>query len=430
MKTKISALEKKREMDRREFLKVSAQSGVVLGSVPFLGACHDDDESSDPTKERRTYYLDLSHTDEGDTHHLIVGSNIHELIKIDEHIVRNSKNTLLQSMPVGMITHHITADFPNDSIQACYVRTTKADDPEGVWSMPLSFFHLPSSSVRKAALRGKGSLESSVKLSYYNIDSSIFNDGIELQDAYLHEDAIKAFTDHAVDLAFHHPEMLSMESDSAAHIQKNIIGMQPTTYELSIKLNQQGSASESGGWATLEPYINKDTGEPYMNSQGKKQYFPRYSDTTNTYLGNAINPSLESVKNDVTLGANITDLDPSVENPEMNGKIWKIHDGITTVEADGLRVGDSDYYIDMSNKSYRHGYQARMKNYDHRTGEVTIKVENWFVRYLGIYVQFLDSDGEKIKVKDLPSATKDSFKKGNLSFDSEYNKNAAIVASE
>ena len=55
MKTTIDVLAKKIGMDRREFLKVSAQSGALLGATPFLSACHNDDDPNVAKKETRTY---------------------------------------------------------------------------------------------------------------------------------------------------------------------------------------------------------------------------------------------------------------------------------------------------------------------------------------------------------------------------------------
>ena len=85
--------------------------------------------------------------------------------------------------------------------------TVKPGVSDGTWSMALSFFHLPSVAVRKAALMGSGSIELSAKFSYYGM-SALVIEGMDIQAVYLYEDAIKAFTDQAVDLTFHHPEML------------------------------------------------------------------------------------------------------------------------------------------------------------------------------------------------------------------------------
>lgn len=427
MQDRIDELAKKLGLSRREFLKMTAQSGAVLGTAPFLSGCFNNSHSrsSDANKEKRTYYFDLSHTDEGDDHYLVLGSEVHKLHICNSQVIDKSGNPLLQSIPEGTITHHITHNFPSDSIQACHIRTIKPDDPKGVWSMSLSFFHLPSASVRRAALIGEGNLDTLEKLSYHGVDASVFA-GTDIQDAYLYADAIKTFFDTAVDLTFHHPEILSGESDSAAHIQTNILGAQSTVKALGYVLQAQGSAKESGGWATLEPYL-KDDGEPYLNSQGQKQHFPRYSDLTNTYLGGAVKPSLANVKNDLSLGVNITDLDPTVENPEMNGKIWKIYDGITTVEADQPSL--SSGFLTCPNKSRRHGYKATFIS--ENSGTVTFKVENWFLRYLGIYVQFLDSTGAKIKLDDLPSTTLNSFPyPPSDHLDSPHSKLATFIAGE
>ncbi len=415
------------KISRREFLKFSVQSGTVLGSVPLLTACsHRTDQ--DPNKEQRKYFFDLSHVKKGLKHYLIMGSESHELDICTSQTIALSENPLLQAISEGKITHHITHFFPSQEIQACYIRSVDPSDPEGGWSMSLSFFHLPRSSVEKAALREISTLDTSAKLAYYDLDASLFS-GMELYESYVHEDAVKTVVDQAIDLTFHHPEILSAESDSAAHIQKNIIGVQAATKTLSSVLSSQGAATENGGWATLEPYINKKTGKPYLNSQGKIQYFPRYSHLTNTYLGNAVNPSLESVKNDVTLGVNITDLDPTVKNPSTKGKLWTINNGFTTVETMLESTNGSDW-MTCSNKSKRHGYQATLLSADKDTGKITFKVENWYYRYLGIYIQFLDSGGNKISLKDIPKSTIESFASGSSNFDSTYNKYALMLASQ
>jgi hypothetical protein len=357
---------------------------------------------------------------------------MHKLNTTTSQVIEKSGNPLLQAIPEGKITHHFTYDFPSDSIQACHIRTIKPGDPEGVWSMPFSFFHLPSDSVRRAAFMGEGTLASSAKLSYYGIDASSF-DTIAIDDAYLHADAIKTWISMASDLTFHHPELLSIESDSAAHIHLNILEQNNSAVTaLSYALEGQPPASpEEGGWAVLDLYINPDTGDSSLNSYGLMQYYLRYSDTTNLYLGNAAVPSMDKVKNDLSLGVNITNLDPTVENPEMKGKIWTINDGITTVEAG--QVGEETVtkgHYTFPNQSKRHGYKATLTDVDTDTNKLTIKLENWFFRYLGIYVQFLDSNDppNPIKVSDLPKATMDSFPFGPSYFDKEDSKFVHILA--
>jgi hypothetical protein len=219
------------------------------------------------------------------------------------------------------------------------------------------------------------------------------------------------------------------EPDAAAHIQNNIIGSCPQTRILATRLGQQGEATEKGGWATLETYINPDTGKPYYNSRGKKQYFTRYSDLTLQFTGQAIHPSLEQAKNDRTLGANITNLSPEQENSGMSGKIWKVQNGVTTVRAQTQTMDNAAYTYTFDSDSPSHGFRARLKNVgDDR--KVTVETNNWFVRFLGLYVRFLDNVGQPIKISNLPDETVSEFPRELKGFDSDDDLLAALIAPE
>ena len=113
MKKNMDKLVKELGINRREFLKRSAQSGVVLGTAPLLTGCFSNhhSNSSNINKEQRTYYFDLSHTERGHTHYLIKGSEMLELDLCTSQDIEQSDNPLLQSIPEGKITHHITYDF-------------------------------------------------------------------------------------------------------------------------------------------------------------------------------------------------------------------------------------------------------------------------------------------------------------------------------
>lgn len=415
MKDKIDELAAKYGMTRREFLKITAQSGMLLGMSSALPGCFNnnttlkkDDDS--PQREKRNYYFDLSHTDEEDEHYLIAGEKPVKLNKCDSQIVKKSGNPLLQAIPEDKVTHHVTTDFPSNELQSCYIRTIKPGDADGVWSMSLSFLHLPTTSVKQAAVRGShGLLGSSAKLSHYGIDATVFN-SMNTKEAYLHEDEHKSFADLAIDVVFSHPELICGQIEAAGHIIKNIISPDPNTFILTAMLTEQGSATVSGGWAILDPYINSETGEPYLNSEGLIQYYTRWSSTTLKYGGTTILSSMKKAKNDVTLGVNITGLDPDSDSDisSTSGKIWKVYNGIPTVEMDATGVETSFDYT-FSKKSREHGYDVTLTDFDTETGQVTFLFENWYARYLGIYIRFLDPNGDLLEVSDLTFPPTDDF---------------------
>jgi hypothetical protein len=116
MQDKIDELAKKLGMSRREFMKLSAQFGSMLGAMPFMAGCSNK-KHSDRIKESRTYYFDLSHADDGDEHHLVLGSEMHKLNTTTSQVIEKSGNPLLQAIPEGKITHHFTYDFPRGCLE-------------------------------------------------------------------------------------------------------------------------------------------------------------------------------------------------------------------------------------------------------------------------------------------------------------------------
>ena len=419
------------DAERRLFLRRFAQSGVMIGSLPFIGACGSNHEYSktgtDPRREVRTYYFDLSHSKKEEIHYLVMGSRSIPLERVEDEEIQKSQNPLIGALSVNEVTHKVKSDFSSEGVQLCYICTVNPNDPDGVWKMPFSFMHLPIDALQKASVNNTDASVATMKLDYYSLDSSLL-EGVPVHEACLHEDAFKSSFDHAVCLISSHPEVMTLTSQTAAYIHKNIVSRSPETYALALKLKEQGPASESGGWATMEPYINEKTGKPYLNTKGRIQYFPRYSDETNTYLGNAVLPALDRVKNDVTLGVNITNLDPEENNPQLEGKMWVINDGVTTVRANtapanelhAVEVTDALFGMTGTNKSKRKGYQMKITSYDAESRRVHLEMDNWYIRYLGLYLEFRDSSDKRIEVSSLPKETMECFEQLLFDMNKQY----------
>ena len=394
---------------RREFMQYSAAAGAALAAPGLFAGCSDSTSSTSSGTEYRTYYFDLSNADPLHDFHLKAAEQYVKLKKMDQETLKTAResNPFLSLVPDENITHYVKdAPVSSEYICLCWVVGEVPEMDDGTWNMPFMFYHLPKSAL-KAAARWPGATPEpgANKLRLYGADPGAFAGD---PDAYLWEDDLKDSQDHATALVFGHQELICGVSASAAHIQKNIISPQPKTRMLAAMLQSQGPATENpGGWATQKVYINPDTKKPYLNSRGQKQYNPRWSQETLEGTGGAIQPSLNQAKNDTTLGANITHMPVDQENPGINGKIWKVYDGITTVDANAQVPEGGVRYV-FSEAHNRHGYRAYNLSVNENM-EVAFHVHNWYVRYLGIYVRFLDANNNPIKVSDLPQSTTQCF---------------------
>ncbi len=422
---------RKQGITRREFMQYSAAAGAALSLPRLFAGCGDSGGGHTANgDEYRTFYFDLSHADPDHDYYLRAGNLYLNLNRMDPETLETARRTnpLLGLVPGNSITHYAwEAPMPALGISLCWIVGVAPSARDGSWSMPLMFCHLPASSLRSAAQRPGAAAESAAaKFQIYGAGPR----GLAgIADALLLADDFKNWQDQAVSMVFCHQELLSAQADSAAHIQTNIISPHPRTQMLAGALQAQGPATEDGGWATQEAYIDPDTGKPYLNSLGQKQYFPRWSDMTLQATGGAVAPCLQQAKNDTSLGVDITDLDPNQENAAVSGTIWKVHDGVTTVDA-GSQAGlqDGNPVFSFANQSPEAGY--KVEKISQQDGKIEFTAHNWYARYLGVYVRFLDANDAPIAVADLPSSTTDCFSSWGRILNTKYDNFAFTLGAE
>jgi len=112
----------------------------------------------------------------------------------------------------------------------------------------------------------------------------------------------------------------------------------------------------------------------------------------------------------------------------MQGTIWRIFDGVTTVDA-SISGGNGAYDYALTNLSRDHGYQATLTEVA-LNQVVTFKVRNWYARYLGIYIRLLDANDDPIPVSDLPVSTTDYFPDWGKQFNGDYDNFALLLGPE
>jgi hypothetical protein len=399
-------------ISRRTFLRYSVGAGALLGAGSVLAAPRSA-HGRGPTgaSERRTYFFNLSHLDTS-AHDLILvaGTQRVKLIRTYPGVVENARSVhpILGYVPDHHISHHAHVAMPLDALQLCYVQRIAQGATDGSWEMVLVFYHHSRAALQEARRRAQRRAGASlppvhVKWEPYGITPAIqaaLNDPVG-------EETFHDTASQAVALVSGHPELLSLEPNSAADIQTNIIGTQPSTKALGLILTSQGA-----GWATNTPVIDPTTGQPYRNSHGQNQYVPTWSSTTSLAAGHAVSSALDTVKDDTTLGTDITAVDPTtiIDNDPAaptNGRVWTRHDGRPTIDQSPTPAPRA------TTLAYTFADQSRDAGYtvdvtavgtdDQGNRTVTFTATNSYLRHLGLYVRYLDANGQPIALSTLGS---------------------------
>lgn len=427
---------------RRDVLKAGVATALLSGGVSrvalgALGGAAERAAGRNPgqTREKRDLLFNLSRADGPDFEFILVaGKQRLKLSPTPAGVLKQLRrqHPVLERVPDGLATHYVNAKLPASAIQICYVqRVRKGGNPHAAaapgcgpcatrgqpWDMVLQFIHVPQYALRAASDRVKGLLDAGEyppvpgkwrQFGLTGADLAALDDPVGL-DVYMDSN------DTASSMLALHPELVSGDPTSHAYIQQTIIGVQPQTAQLAQLIELQGPIEPQVGWTcdspivqnstgygTNVPLCNPDNGMPVLNSAKQQQYVPVYSSLTNQAAQGAITPALQSLKADPTLGANDT------QSPaEADGVIYRYADGTPTSDqtTDGLGAGSGLGYT-TRDYSPGQGYSVEVTavgagDQTTFTAFVTLQVKNWYVRTLGLYVRYLDGDGNPLPVQEL-----------------------------
>ncbi|HKU85560.1 MAG TPA: hypothetical protein VJV77_04400 [Casimicrobiaceae bacterium] len=420
---------------RRDFIKRASVAAAALGlpglpagtaaapGAPGVGV------AKGQRKTKATLFFNLSHlVGVETTHFLYMGGRKHELAKVADkpQVLRQARktNALLRAIADDQITHHVkNVEIATDAVTLAYM-TCNENPSAGTWEMTSMHFNIPPRAVAYAyaqarAMTPSGPLPRSGKRRFYNLPPAMTQSDLE------DELALVDITNHAEALVGLHPDILSVEPDSAAHIQTNYVSQDSNTQFLAALLQQtMGPAVPEGmtnlvarpPWATLKPLVNDATGQPYKKGDGQlNQYYPDWSPTVDANVGPAYTTVHPLVKNDPTLGVDVTGFNLNDPNdpvpPELlTGTKWAVHDGIPTVlrSQDG---NEGDALVTFTNRGAETGLYVSQPDItqlgDGRVQVTIDNVSNWFLRYLGVWVQFLgpNPNDPPLQLHTLPNDT-------------------------
>lgn len=175
-------------------------------------------------------------------------------------------------------------------------------------------------------------------------------------------------TEFASTLVNLHPELLCADPPTAAHIQTNHIKHLGAINDLSGVLQSAGPASpaaDDSNWGTLVPYTDSDGVTPLKNKYNglilyDTQWNPKLQ---NPWVSAAMKPAIQSVKDDTTLGADVTARSGGPNNEDLLGTIWHRNDGVAAfTQLPGASVSDPGNvsYTLSSITPYSNGYSVSL----------------------------------------------------------------------
>lgn len=434
---------------RRRFLGAGMAAGATLG-LPLMG-CVDggDDElpaaapgpasplATGPT-ETRTHFFNLSnHPTPAATHRYFAAGRSYVLERVadrPEVLARERvSNEFLRSVADAQITHHVeNVEYPSDAVSICYQHT---DIDAATWMMNAVSFYIPGSGATYAfaqaqAMVGSGApLPTSVKRQRYDVRAAA-----SARD-FWEERALIDTSDQAAALLGMHPDLMSLEPNSAHHLHSNYVDNDIATFNLSLALDPKGKygpampappgappgQKNATGWGTLSPVLGADN-KPYVNefdpAKQRRVYQPGLHPDIRQTLIAGTGDLIDAVKSDETLGRNITGLKPATApamtgDPAFAGTLWMRHDGRSHVADTGspaaVAAGASASLLTLLEATPGSWFWPTATISD-RT--VSLSLLNWALRFLGVYVEFLDTSTSPPTVLKL--ADLDEYAKGTI----------------
>lgn len=407
------------EIGRRGFLRITGGAGLLLGVGSIFQGCAKSSGGTPSGTERRTYYFDLSHGDPSLEYHLVAGPNRHRLSAADQgsRAAARAGDARLAAVPDERITHVLKdAAFPAASHQLCYV-TSKEPGSTG-WRIEAVFIHLPQSFEQALVAYQAKNATNSCALS--SADAALGTDYCAYYSQY------KTYIDTAKSLIFQHPDIMSLDPGSATYVLNQIVCSRYETVQLAASIRNQ--LLTGGSWAIHTPIIDPATNAPYKNTKGLDQYAITWTEETCRFAGRAIVAIQAVLKDDPSLGADITNRSSATQgvnaarrrvlgasagtNSDLQGKLWMSHDGVPS----GVAPSQA-YNLTLTNLSTERGYRIESFSSayaaDQTTRMVTVTVKNWYARYLGLYVRYYDAEGNALEVPDDIKASLASWQRGH-----------------
>lgn len=320
-------------------------------------------DNTNLTHLNHIFHVDLSDKFENEEYWLHVAGKKYPLA---EHTSDTLATTLKQqpkimAMPGGKLTHYTQSPVPMKmgTVTRISVRhTNKTGNIPGDFGIQSVAIHVVQDHAEN-------------RLSAKNGEAITVNQPID-------------YVSTAKALLFHHADLITANAEYAPIVMQHMDQYDaPATYlqiqALATQMRAAGPPTGNSGWATYQPY---DAGE-----SGIKQTLVPTNDTMNL-AGTSMTMVQVSTKNDLRL----------------QGTSWTQQTGTSVQSNDGgndtvllgkmtAGAGGDNWTAALSNTATANGLQTTIKVLDGDKRQVQVNMDNYYVRWLGAYVQFIDADG-------------------------------------
>ncbi|NJD39279.1 MAG: hypothetical protein FIA89_13300 [Geobacter sp.] len=386
-------------VSRRDFMKTMAVLGAVASTPGLLLSCSSSSGTTNNATETKTLYFDHSHLNA--TNHdfyLIVGAQKILLTEtLDTHRLQaRATNSFLKMIPDRNMTHHaVDVVLPAGRPQLCMVRYIPKGQPLSStgWKPAGGFLHTPRASIEKAfKLRKSGK--------YLSQKGKLYGGNFELATAIdlVAEDVMITPFDNATSIIFNFPDCTSLDADSAAYVQKNLIEQNNQDSAMAIR-------SQGGAWATCRT-LTDASGKPYYQKDGTPVQITQYSDFVQPFLGGDMGTVTALIKDDPLLYANRSKAGP---NDTLQGKLSIFQNGVTNTNANTTarkNLAASGVKYTLTDVCTGGGYALDLDSISPDGSNLIAKstVTNSYLRHLGMFVRYLDSNNKPIPVSSIPAS--------------------------
>ena len=355
------------------------------------------------------FHLDLSDAHTGETYFLHANGKSYPVVEHTPHSIAQLKKhaPYLADTPENELTHYVKEAVPLPKDQAIRVHVKHT----------LDSFNLPNTEGAKGSFHSaiivppeamlKARKDAAVKSA--PTDSPSPSGSTPASGPHHHIN----WTSTAVALAFHHADLITHNATYAATIinymtdQTHSPVIVQKVEKLANKMKSHGPPTPKGtspaGWAVLEPVVvekpDPKTGDPsHIKKSTHYQQNPTDDVTKSSEAGDLLTSMMLVTKNDMTL---------------KNKKWMQEHGTAVEVAPDGsphllanltrptgefsADSGD-DWTPALSVTGEQHGLTSSISNINQSKTQVTLNMKNHWVRWLGVYISFKDTNGNLIDI--------------------------------
>ncbi len=414
--------------DRRGFLKQGAALGLAGAAPLLLTSCIDSGDDSVPAedaatsriqrREPRQLNFDLSSAAIANPRLVALRSRDHDAPLVAHDAASRAKhcvlNPVLANVDDARLTHYLEdADLPGGSLQSLMVMGTdpKTGEPVlgGVW------IHVPQAALasvaQRAAQTGRPRTLSAKALAY--------GMPTPLALASVRGDGSNDFAtpyDIATFLVFHHPEVMNLKPDLGAEIMSRIENAPCATddpnctaysdslvFNIAQILTAKGLPTTTpGSWATLVPSTDLD-GKVSVDAQGKPIYHYDVADSIAADVNAVVKELLIDLYDDPLFkGTNWHETQSIASQSATAVVAGGVHTAVVEPRQTPLAAAlDEAFQVEAAQPvgswiSGVHIVGLEVADASNRTVRMTVK--NAYLRFLSVYVQYLDANGEAIAV--------------------------------